>query len=794
MAIHTSSSQQINVSIPEYLKSGEFKFIRLKPRSKEPCDAWTNKRHQYDADSPAMVKWLESGGNYGVLCVSGDVCILDADNHTRLEQLGCLDEFADTFTVETGSEQGGHYHYYIRVNGYEPKKIPFYDLVDEKEHLGELYPAGSQAYCVGPGSIHPSGNPYRVLNDSPLKEISQESLDIALFSKVHSKRVISRGDEQLQQKIPNQIVKRFKEKSYSRTLSEELGLTMADVGGMPVGDITKRGDEIQGSHPIHGSTTGKNYSVNLSENLWYCYRCNGGGDPITFLAVREGFIRCDDAGNVPIEGDVFNRVKDVLRDMGYGDKIDALDRARVKGVPSARTVTVKEFEEFAPRDQGHVFQPHLSDSHFIEWYADTIGELTDSYRDYQYASALQLLSMMAANACEMRMSHAVIKPNLWFMLLGSSSYAKKTTAIRFARKFATRIIPRNAVADDITPERFAQDVSEIKNRWQFVDEAASVLTAMKTKAYMASFKEMLCKLYDGEPYHQARSKRRGRPRRGETEEENPNDYVVDDCYINIMYATTPDSFAESTVANDLKSGLFYRFCFFYPQYDKELKPSVEETPDQVKALEEIFNYLDRVHAYFTSLPGHTLRMKMDGPASDFLNAWEMERTMMAHKSHNPLERSAYARVQDIVKRLAMVLEIGSRRFYRELQVKDWQMGVGDEWYIPLETIKEACRLVDEYFTPVFRDVMEKTCSSDIKTVQERILRVINDAGGKIEYRRLQQLVRVNKSAEFIDALNMIGAPSPANIDATHEIEVVKLKSEAGAFKKYVVLVGEGGYD
>ena len=48
-------------------------------------------------------------------------------------------------------------------------------------------------------------------------------------------------------------------------------------------------------HPVHGSTTGSNLSLNLKDDTWYCHRCSSGGGVLELIAVVEGIIDCRDA-------------------------------------------------------------------------------------------------------------------------------------------------------------------------------------------------------------------------------------------------------------------------------------------------------------------------------------------------------------------------------------------------------------------------------------------------------------------------------------------------------------------
>jgi P4 family phage/plasmid primase-like protien len=99
-----------------------------------------------------------------------------------------------------------------------------------------------------------------------------------------------------------------------QTVCEKYGISMADV--MP--ELTT-GRKIESGyllkHPIHGATGDGNLSVNTSKNLWHCFRCESGGDPITWIAVREGFIDCADAG--PLDKETFKRCKKVAERDGF---------------------------------------------------------------------------------------------------------------------------------------------------------------------------------------------------------------------------------------------------------------------------------------------------------------------------------------------------------------------------------------------------------------------------------------------------------------------------------------------
>lgn len=90
---------------------------------------------------------------------------------------------------------------------------------------------------------------------------------------------------------------------------------MHDVLTLP-NNAKKVGDGFLFDHLIHGATGGGNMFVTPALNMWCCYRCDSGGDPLTWVAVREGFISCEDAQPGAIDKEAALRCKDVLRREG----------------------------------------------------------------------------------------------------------------------------------------------------------------------------------------------------------------------------------------------------------------------------------------------------------------------------------------------------------------------------------------------------------------------------------------------------------------------------------------------
>lgn len=289
------------IEIPEALDG--CRFIKVRQRDKPAIEPGWQDAANYDRTDPRLLQHLDRGGNYGVLPAEG-VCILDADAAVKMQDLGLIEPFLDTLTVKTGGE-GIKFHFYFRCSGLDGQKIPFYDI-ETGEHLGEVYGSGCRAYCVGPGSVHPSGKRYEIVNDAPLVEIALDGLDRLFFSKVKCSR--NKPAPVALKKVLSCPV------SSGGTITDTLGLRCEEF--LTPENPKQSGYEIVGGHPIHGSETGTNLAINTSKNSWVCRRCNSGGGPLEALAVAEGIIGCHEAGRGCLD-DHWAEVFDALKTRGY---------------------------------------------------------------------------------------------------------------------------------------------------------------------------------------------------------------------------------------------------------------------------------------------------------------------------------------------------------------------------------------------------------------------------------------------------------------------------------------------
>jgi len=294
--------------IPWQLRRPEIRFTIIPPGKKSPIGkAWDEPGgSNYGHEDPMLAGYLASGWNYGVVTGLSGLAVVDIDNLQEAEALGILARLPETFQVRTGG--GGQHHYYWcpglrRISFYHPEKL---DACSPALHLGEVQCEGQQV--VAPGSLHKSGRHYEVIRDVAISSLTEQEILQALMG-----LKFSRAKE-----------KELKTANYAEELQVSrdrdgilLGaLIPIDSLAWPRGQVERHGLEVRGSHPLHDSASEDNFSINLGQNCWHCWRHETGGGPLEFLAMQMGLLDCSEARPGCLK-DVFPMVVQEARRRGY---------------------------------------------------------------------------------------------------------------------------------------------------------------------------------------------------------------------------------------------------------------------------------------------------------------------------------------------------------------------------------------------------------------------------------------------------------------------------------------------
>lgn len=279
------------IELPKQLQDRKFRFIKV-DNNKKPVELKWVKENNYRYDDPELKTYLKNAKSYGVNCGYGDLIIVDIENieDKSVANLVISQKFPETFTVQTGN---GGWHLYYFVSGIK-KRIR---LAKDEKHYGEIQAEGNQ--CIGPESIHPNGNKYKVLNNIKINTINKKELLEILAG----------------------FIEEEKEKKFTLTTGKGLNWDISKLIDYCPGLKEKDGIKWRGPHPVHGSTTGQNFEIDVEKNTWYCFRCDNGGDAVTLIAMLEGLVQIDEFCPTKEKfKQVFKKVKEVgIKKYGFPD-------------------------------------------------------------------------------------------------------------------------------------------------------------------------------------------------------------------------------------------------------------------------------------------------------------------------------------------------------------------------------------------------------------------------------------------------------------------------------------------
>jgi hypothetical protein len=167
--------------------------------------------------------------------------------------------------------------------------------------LGEIQSTGN--YAIGPNCLHKSGNRYKIINDAPIAEIDYQ-LILEIIKPLRTKKKDDRP------------VEAPKHSDGHHSLAEVELSRIAWPTGNVQKSMTERGVEYHGVNPFHGSKGGDNFSINTTRGVWVCRRCSSGGGWRELLAVKEGIIRCDQAGHIKITNAQYREIYRRAEELG----------------------------------------------------------------------------------------------------------------------------------------------------------------------------------------------------------------------------------------------------------------------------------------------------------------------------------------------------------------------------------------------------------------------------------------------------------------------------------------------
>lgn len=234
--------------IPKKLQIDGINFVLVEKGTKKPFQiGWQNKKIRFD--SQELLNHISNGGSYGVMG-GGEkkLLIVDFDNKKVQEEL--INKLPETFTVKTGS---GMIHKYFFSDNAESFKI----FDEDMNTLVDVQGEGKQG--IAPGSIHPNGNKYELLEDKEIAFIPRSEL-LAL---------IMPYDKKPKKEIQIELVKptEYSHDNFFDTVKSRIKIenVLSKIGV----DISKNPTKC----PFHESKGGK--CLGWKGEVAHCFHCDG---------------------------------------------------------------------------------------------------------------------------------------------------------------------------------------------------------------------------------------------------------------------------------------------------------------------------------------------------------------------------------------------------------------------------------------------------------------------------------------------------------------------------------------
>jgi len=406
-----------------------------------------------------------------------------------------------------------------------------------------------------------------------------------------------------------------------------------------------------------------------------------------------------------------------------------------RGAEGARQVSEEELATMK-MDNGPKFKLNLPGNHYLTRYIAYGRDVSDAYPDYWLAGGLYQLAVIADKKIWVKLRQGTIYPNLYIFVAGKSGLSRKTTIIDVSESLLNDHRPGtavNAVPTEFSPEAFIEHLDASPHAPWVRDEAAGVLKAMK-RDYMRGFKDSLMQLYDCRPIHRKlRTNRRSKSK---------TDFVVDDPYLNVLWATTDSSLAANTEINDTLSGFMARFIYHFPRRPKERWLPLEEGEAMNSELELVVRgQLTAMVNKVAEMPGRQLKFSPE--AAQYWSEWQLQRAREIEKRDDANEMQIHSRLVPLVAKLAMLFELGSSDFD-----PGWPRPIGVGYVV------EACRLVDEYYQPMAMAVYDMVGRDLEKNVIDRIIAFLKRHGGVSTKRKISRHVKIKarELQEYLDTM------------------------------------------
>jgi len=342
-------------------------------------------------------------------------------------------------------------------------------------------------------------------------------------------------------------------------------------------------------------------------------------------------------------------------------------------------------------------------SRFLVPWRNFFLKATDASSEYCEAAGLMALSSVTLSRRTLDVGRGV-RPNLFMMLVGDSSVARKSTSVTFAKAILeqveeSRIGPRDYTIEGLLRWMNAEkDPSTGKTRNKvtlFAEEFGADLA--RFAAYGPTATADFCSLYDGESFEKARAG--SAPLR------------VEKPMVNVFAASAYQMLQMYLKTQDWLSGYMMRFCYVAPQSNRPRQLLPPQWPKQ-----EFDRATVALKVLRDDLARKFMKMGFEPAAATMFRQWAgaVESYALNSQSYQSIDFIYTGRFVTNVQKIALLYQ------------------VDDDPTAPIGTaaVKTAIDFASAVMWPSFKHVVGKTTGDTFESLATSIISAVTTAPNK----------------------------------------------------------------
>lgn len=330
---------------------------------------------------------------------------------------------------------------------------------------------------------------------------------------------------------------------------------------------------------------------------------------------------------------------------------------------------------------------------------------TDAPRAYHVVCGLAVVSAAIENRAYLPFGGDRILPNFFAVLLGPSSFFRKSSCLAKARKTIGRANPDALLPDEFSREALLRKLGQRGQGLLTYSEFSGALATFG-RDYMSGTKELLTDLYDSPETY--------------TRLVGSNEFKATNVCLSILAASQTGWFLEKLKGGDIRGGFLARFSF-WPAFDK--KRFIAIPPEPETAL--LNDIVQRLRLLTTLRPQ---ACTLEPGVSERYTKWleRHERDLHGHPRADDLS-PFWSRLSVMTLKFAMLLQL-SRDASR---------------VITLDSMDRALDLTDFLKRALAHLFQDEFAFSKEQQQRQRVLRKITSSPG-VTYRDLMRACSLSK--------------------------------------------------